>query len=46
MEDLCQSSNCTTHDENAAEDSDPLVTERTDKTFDAGVGLETFSGSF
>jgi len=44
MEDLCQSSDCATHDENAAEDSDPLVTERTDKTFDAGVGLETFSG--
>ena len=46
IEDLCHPSDCATYDENAAENSYPVDTVRTDTTFDVGVGLETFSGLF
>jgi len=44
VEDLCNSADCETNDKDAVDDSYPVDTERTDKTFDVGVGLESFSG--
>ena len=44
VEDLCNSADCTTNEKDAVDDSNPIDTEHTDTTFDAGVGRESFSG--
>jgi len=44
VEDLCNSADCESNDIDAVDDSYPVDTERTDKTFDVGSRLESFSG--
>jgi len=44
VEDLCNSADCETNDKDAVDYSYPVDTESADKTFDVGVGLESFSG--
>merc|ERR1712179_146707 len=44
VEDLCSSDDCESNDIDAVDDSYPIDTERTDKTFDVGARLESFSG--
>merc|ERR1719233_1860952 len=44
VEDLCNSVDCETNYKDAVDYSYPADTERSDKTFDVGVGLESFSG--
>jgi len=44
VEDLCNSADCATNEKDAVDDSNPIDTEHTDTTFDAGVGRESFSG--
>jgi len=44
VEDLCSSVDCESDDIDAVDDSYPVDTERTDKTFDVGSRHESFSG--
>jgi len=43
VEDLCNSADCATENEDAADDSNPVDNEVVDKTIDVGAGFQTFS---
>ena len=44
VEDLCNSADCESNDIDAVDDSFPVDTEHTDKTFDVGARHDSFSG--